>query len=486
MLWIKFIIVVLSILIIVPSAIADAYLPVEDEAYDIFYRLEAEGIIQSGLLTTKPLSYKEVMRLILEAERNSSDKSLFIQKLINTLKDRFKDESKDTKYIKPIELFYSWCLYADSDIQTLYYNNDGESYEKGFNIRSGFISRAELDGVSFYFNPELRYSDSDTDVVIKRGYGVLSSLGIDLILGKDSQWWGPGYHGAILLSNNSEPMTMLKLTNPQPFLLPWIFRYLGLFKFTFFVTRLEKERDIPEPYLWGMRLNFKPNLYLEIGLQRTAILGGKGHSENLNTWWKSFTGKGENVPGVEAGDQRAGFDIKITLPFKSQPLQLYAEAAGEDEAGGLPSKWAYLTGIYLPRILSLERFSIRGEYATTHVEGSPNVWYTHHIYTTGYKYKGRIIGHHMGTDSKDIFLEISYALPEKNAKLSLFYDREEHNLSGKVREKKDEVNMRLYVRPRKDIDIEVVYRYGNIKNMGNIEGEDKEINTIMGMIRYNF
>jgi hypothetical protein len=235
-----------------------------------------------------------------------------------------------------------------------------------------------------------------------------------------------------------------------------------------------------------MRLNFKPHPYLEIGLQRTALLGGKGRSESLSTWWKSFTGKGENIPGVEAGDQRAGFDIKLTLPFKWQPLQVYAEAAGEDEAGGLPYKWAYLAGIYLPRILSFERISLRGEYATTHVEGAPNVWYTHGIYTDGYKYKGRIIGHHMGTDSKDIFLEVSYLIPERNGRISIFYDRQVHNLSETVREKKDEVAVRVDIKLAKDLKVKTSYRYGKIENIGNIPAEDRKINIIIGMISYNF
>lgn len=472
---------------IVPCAMASTYLSVGDEAYDILHRLEAEGVIQSGLLTTKPLSHKEIARLVFEAERNSVDKSLFIQRLVKTLKERFEDEIGDAKFIKPADYLYSKYVYADSDIQTLYYNNDGDHYEKRSNLRAGFSLRAELDWLSLYINPELRYSQDDTDLVMKRGYGVLSFLGLDLQIGKDSQWWGTGYHGSILLSNNPGPMTMLRLTNSQPILLPWIFKYLGPFRFTVFATRLEKERiDAPEPSLWGMRFNFKPIPYLEVGLEKTALLGGKGRSEDLKTWLKSFTGKGENEAGVEAGDQRAGFDLKLTLPLKLQPLQLYAEAAGEDEAGGLPCKWAYLWGIYLPRILSLERIDFRAEYATTHVSGSSNVWYLHHVYTGGYTYKGRIIGHHMGTDSKDIFLELSYLVPEKEGKISIFYDREEHNLSGTTREKKDEVVFAAYFELMKGLELKASYGHGSFKNIGNISGENKNINILTGMINYNF
>jgi len=482
----KSLIIIISILLIVPYAKASTYLPVDDEFYNTLYRLEAEGIIKSGLLTTKPLSLKEVKRLLLEAERNAEGRSPFIQGLIKPLKEKFKDEGDDVRYIKPVDLTYSRYVYADSDIQALYFNNDGDHYERGSNLRAGITSRAELGWLSFYLNPEFRYSEDDSDLVAKRVYGVLSFLGLELTAGKDSQWWGPGYHGGILLSNNPEPLTMLRLTNPQPVLLPWLFRYLGPLRFTVFATRLEKDRDIPEPYLWGMRINFKPHPYVEIGLSRTALLGGKGRSENLKTWWKSFTGKGENETGVEAGDQRAGFDVKLTLPFELQPLQLYAEMAGEDEAGGLPSKWAYLTGIYLPRIFNFEKIEFRAEYATNHVSGSPNAWYRHHIYTSGYTYKDRVIGHHMGTDSKDIFVESSYLIPEKSGRISVSYNREEHNLSGKVREKKDEGFLSINIRLKKGLEVKTSYGYGRVKNIGNIPGKDRKINTIIGMITYTF
>ena len=472
---------------IVPYAMASTYLPVDDEVYDILYRLEAEGIIQSGLLTTKPLSYREVVRLISEAERNAEGRSIFIQNLVKSLKERFKDESDDVKYIKPVDLLYSRYVYADSDIQALYYNNDGDLYEKGSNLRVGFTSRAELGWLSFYINPEFRYSDADSDLIVKRVYGVLNFLGLELTAGKDSQWWGPGNHGAILVSNNAEPMTMLRLTNPQPVILPWIFKYLGPFRFVVFATRLEKERDVPEPYLWGMRVNFKPHPYVEVGLSRTALLGGKGRSESMKTWWRSFTGKGENEIGVQAGDQRAGGDIKLTIPSRLQPLQLYAEADGEDEAGGLPCKWAYLMGLYLPRILNLERIGFRAEYATTHVSGYQDVWYTHGIYgTRAYTYKGRIIGHHMGTDSEDIFLEASYLIPEKDGRISISYDREEHNLSGTVREKKNEANLKVSFKLMKDMGLSASYGYGRIENPGNVSAEDRKINVISSMISYTF
>jgi len=495
------IVIILVCLMIVRPSVASTNVPVGDDTYDVLLRLEAEGIIQSGLLSTGPLSRTEIARLILEAERNSEGKSLFIQRLIQSLKKRFRDERGGTKhmnieYIKPLDRVYAKYIYSDSDPQEVIYNNEGDNYKKGSNARVGLTSRANLGRISFFINPEARYSDSEseTDIIMKRAYGVLSLAGMEIELGKDSQWWGPGRHGSILLSNNPEPMNIIKITNPHPVLLPWIFKYLGPFNFTVFATELSKDRVVPKPYLWGMRFDFKPIPYFEIGLQRTALLGGEGRSEDLKTWWDSFAGIGENpandIAGdpkdIEPGDQRMGCDIKLTLPLKWQPLQIYADAAGEDEAGGLPTKWAYLGGIYLPRIAGLERIGFRAEYANTYLKDLPNVWYNHDIYRTGYRYKGRIIGHHMGTDSRDLFFEVSYLVPEMNGWIKLSYDKEQHSLSSITHPTKVESSASVKFDVGGGMSMEGRYVYGRLKDYEDLPDKDSRINLVSLELSYNF
>lgn len=444
----------------------------DDRIYDILLRLEAEGVIQSSLLSTKPLSRKEASRLVLEAERNAKDRSPFIKHWVETLKRRLEPELKNLEYVKPGDEIYTRYIYSDQVGQELNYNNDGDNYDIGSNFRLGLINRVEFDWFSFYVNPELRFSEDGEELELRKAYGTLNFLGLELEAGKDSQWWGPGNHGSILLSNNAKPLTMLKLTNPHPKLLPWVFSYLGPFRFVFFVTQLEEERAVPEPYLWGLRFNFKPSPYIEIGLQRTALLGGEGRPTNLTTWWNSFTAKDENDPALQAGDQRAGFDIKLTLPFKTQPLQVYLEGAGEDEAGGIPSRWAYLVGLYLPRILTFERLGFKAEYTNTTVqnfwdpEGSPpGIWYRGGPYPSGYRFKGNIIGHHLGPDAQDLFFELSYLLPRLNGEIKVSYHRIIVNPPGGQKSVQDDVSLDVRFDITEDFYIESKYSFGRLKDI---------------------
>ena len=507
------------ILLIASAAGAATYVPLDDDAYDMLARLEAEGVIESGLTSAKPLSRKEMARLAAEAERNSQGKSEFVKSMASHLKERFKDELVGLRFFKPVESFYLRYAYNSSDSQALVYNNDGDRYRRGSNGRAGFDTIAELDWFSFYVSPELRYPDNDTkpfklgagkkadktplvcgsdcdadwtadkgmDFRMKGAYGVVSFLGFDLTVGKDSQWWGPGYHGALLLSNNAEPFTMVRLENPEPVLLPWVLKYLGPFRWTFFVTRLEDDRkDVPEPYLWGMRIDFKPHPYVEIGLQRTAMLCGEGRNCSSGTWWRSFTGSGENVAGKEAGDQKAGFDIKVTMPFRLQPVQIYAEIDGEDESGGLPSRLAYLGGIYLPRILNAEKLGLRIEYATNRLNNKFLQWYDHHIYTSGYTYDERIIGHHMGSNSRDLYAEISYQFTGRGDYVALAYDHEEHGLSKGVRAKKDEASVRVEYNVLKNLKVSAAYGHGRLNNFEGVPGDRKNVDMAAITMVYSF
>jgi hypothetical protein len=60
-------------------------------------------------------------------------------------------------------------------------------------------------------------------------------------------------------------------------------------------------------------------------------------------------------------------------------------------------------------VLSLDRLELWVEYATNYHTDFPGVWYTNHVYTQGYTYNGRIIGHYMGADASDLFLKGRYS-----------------------------------------------------------------------------
>ncbi len=222
--------------------------------------------------------------------------------------------------------------------------------------------------------------------------------------GRFSLWWGPGRHGSLLFTTNAEPLIGVRLRNPRPIAIGWPLRFLGLFQYDLFVARLDGDRPVPHPLLSGIRLALKPASWLELGVSRAFQFGGEGHDQSFGTYLDIFTGKRESVGDTPVGNSLASFDAKIRLPFRLQPIVLYGEAGGEDQSRpGVPSRWAWMGGVFLPSIGPIRKADLRIEYSTTLTHGE-GVWYQHPDYP--HQYRGRILGHPMGTDAQDLFVEV--------------------------------------------------------------------------------
>lgn len=421
--------------------------PLDHWSYDAVDKLIGQGLIDGSMLSTKPISRFEMARHVAEADDKFQLLDLqndIVFEIIERLKKEYRPELATMRvidgepkqnFVKPVERPYIKYVSARSrpDIE----NIRGDQFEKQSNLRGGFISRGQLFNVAaFYIHPEYRWSNelSNQDVKLIEAYGKLASGNLEIEVGKDSLWWGPGYHGSLIMSNNAEPFKMVKLSTPSPVKLPWIFRGLGPFKFVLFLAELEEDRPVPEPKLTGMRINFKPHPAVELGLSRTIIFGGAGRpAYSIGDYWRAFLGSNESLPGERDNDQLAGFDASVLLPINwlmpAKTVKLYVDAIGEDESGGLPSNFGKIFGAKIYDIFEKGKTDLVIEYANNHVSGKPDVFYSHSVYTAGYTYNGRIIGHQMGTDSEDLFIRLTHYL-SSDVILGLQYDRQKSNLSS--------------------------------------------------------
>ena len=309
---------------------------------------------------------------------------------------------------------------------SLIYNNDGIEPKEGLNTYLGFdLEWGAARPISLYLTPLFAMEDGVGAGEFKKAFVKLSFSGLDLDIGKRALWWGQGKHGGLFLTNNAEPLTMVRLTNPDAVVLPWLFRYLGPFRFDTLVSRLEHNRDIPEPWFAGLRFIIKPHRILEIGLTRTFMMGGKGRP-GITLERLFDIAFGENKEGNDdLSNSIAGVDFRFSFPS----LDLYGEWGGEDEAGGLPSGHAYLLGLYVPELAP--GLDFRVEYADLTFTGTPPPWYQHGLYSSGYTYKGRILGHHVGGGGRDLFLEAGIMRRDRH-NVSLKLDYEERGVAIQV------------------------------------------------------
>lgn len=225
------------------------------------------------------------------------------------------------------------------------------------------------------------------------------------------RWWGPGWQGSLILGNNARPIPAFTLERnlTTPFETKWL-RWIGHWDLSVMYGFLEEERNVPNAQFFGLRLDFRPIKNLEIGLSRTAMWCGDGQPCNFDAFMDVlFRGDGGNSNPNQLG----GVDVRWSGKAWRQPYALYMSMIGEDENGYYATDWLGQFGGelwgYSERLGTWRTFlewsdtecdfrlyrSIRGDSGP----GSPGCAYNHSTYTTGYRYKGRAIGHSFDGDS---------------------------------------------------------------------------------------
>jgi hypothetical protein len=304
--------------------------------------------------------------------------------------------------------------------------------------------------------------------------------------GRFSLWWGPGRHGALLFTTNAQPLTGVRIRNPRPILLGSWFRFLGLFQYDLFAARLEKNRPVPHSILSGVRVAVKPNPWLELGVSRALHFGGEGRDESLSTFFDIFRGKSESAENTPEGNSLASFDAKVHLPFRRQPVTFYVEGGGEDQSGsGFPSRWAWMGGIFFPSIGTLKKADLRIEFADN-IDFSPavkGVWYRHSVYP--HIYRGRILGHPMGTDARDLFIEAHYfLLPATYLETNL--DLTERSFPGPAKESSWRWTAAFVGWLTRNLRGEGRLALERVSNDGGISGSDSRDTSVQVSLAYQY
>ncbi len=109
--------------------------------------------------------------------------------------------------------------------------------------------------------------DDDKSVRLDGTYGSMRLGNWLLTAGGLDRWWGPGWDGSLLLSNNARPIPAIALDreSSRPFESKWL-SWIGPWRFSTFMGRMEEHReDRDHPWLFGTRLSFRPFANIKIG-----------------------------------------------------------------------------------------------------------------------------------------------------------------------------------------------------------------------------
>lgn len=472
------------VLLVLPTAALPAgpeiFLRDEPETYVLIDKLEGLGLLPGLMTGDRGLEAREVSLEAVKSEEEGDDP--FVEGMIRFL--QLGGESKwDFRLRAALESSREGRVPPNA--QGLPIPNNG-----GIRV-GGFFRAAPADWMALQARGD--YLAGGEGGPIGRLEETFVRLGwpqATLEAGRFSLWWGPGRHGALLFTTNSEPLTGVRIRNPRPIPLGWPLRFLGLFQYDLFVARLEKGRPIPHSLLSGIRLAIKPAQWLEIGASRAMHFGGEGRSEGLSTYRGILTGQRETEGGTPLGNSLASVDAKVRLSFRAQPIILYVEGGGEDQSRpGVPSRWAWLGGIFFPSIGTLNKADFRIEVADNYdfSPGVRGVWYRHGASNEGYahRYRGQILGHHMGTDARDLFLEAHYFLLSSSY-LEMNLDLTERFFPGPERENTKRIGIAFVGWLTRNLRGEGRLAFERVSNEGGTTGNDSRDASIQVSLAYQY
>jgi hypothetical protein len=451
----------------------EIFLLEEPETYLIIDKLEGLGIMPALMTGTRGLEAREVSR---EAEAVEGTGDPVVDGMVRFLRLGYETEFD-------LRLRVGLENSGDGHVPP---NAQGWPVAEDGGVRAGGFFRVfPADWISLQARGEILMDFSGNnkgrveETSVRLGWPQAT-----LEAGVFSLWWGPGRHGSLLFTTNAEPLIGVRLRNPRPILLGGWFRFLGLFQYDFFMSRLDDDdRPVSDPLLSGLRLAIKPTPWLELGASRAMQFGGDGRSESLSTFFDLLLGRSESSGNTPEGNSLASLDAKIRIPFRAQPVVIYAEFGGEDQSGsGVPSRWAGTGGIFLPSIGQFKKADLRIEYGDifTSKEG---VWYQHPEYP--HRYKGLPLGHHMDTDARDIFLEAHYfLLPSSYLETNVDFTR--RDFPGPEREETWRVTGGIVAWLTPFLRGEGRLAYEEVSNEGGISGSDSRDVTIQVEISYNY
>jgi hypothetical protein len=449
-----------------PADMGSSYVPLDSWVYPAMERLAAMGFIRSAFLGLRPWSRMECVRLLGEVNQRiqdaePDDNTERAAKIYSALVQEFTEEAERTNGAPNIgiavdSLYSRFTQISGQPLRdSLHFaqtivNDYGRPYGQGFNNVSGFSSHAEAGPFTFYVRGEYQHAPSIPALPLSarqviqsvdglpfpppgtptspvnrfdllEGYVGLQLSNWQITFGKQAFWWGEDESGAMLLSNNAEPVVMLQINRIKPFRLPSVLGVLGPIRASYFVGRLSGYHWLfgvnsgfvgswtqslqNQPFITGEKLSLKPSDNLELGFSVTSLSGGFGVPFTLHKIVQASFFGGNGAPGTpdDPGDRRGGFDFAYRVPKLRDWLTFYGDAFTDDQANPWLAwnKAALTSGLYLSHFPKIPKLDLRVEGLYTDPPGATptqqfGFFYTNNRFKSGYTNEGNIIGSWVG------------------------------------------------------------------------------------------
>ena len=438
-----------------------------DPVYRDIDKLVAHGLVTKIIMGQRPFSRREIARITREAmsrlhllEEPLADSSLtpdkkahlqadldYVTHILKRLKRDYREEliqlgalEGETRWysVHPLEKVELDTTVTNSLPRGFPPNGLGEldavlnpliQYRQGRNLVDGGYLYLETshwlratDYLAFYARPRFQLAigrdgqSDDNKAYVQNLYMKILAKNVDIEFGRDQLVWGQGLRSGLLLSDNPRGLDMAKLSNDEPFFFPWVFKYLGAQKLSFFYADLGPEQFFPHSYLTGFKWSLQPVSFFELGFSNAVISGGEGappgsfgeRVTDVFPFVQLFTGSQKQID-----NKMGGVDFRFRIP-PARGVELYLEMIFDDTPGSSLKKFfvddvGYLGGIYVPRLSHTGSVDLRLEYHRTGIR-----YYRHHQFQSGWSLNRFILGDDLGPDAQGVYATVNWDLNREN------------------------------------------------------------------------
>jgi len=459
-----------------PAYMGSPYVPLDSWIYPALERLAALGYVRTAILGMRPWTRLECARQVNEAGEQQADAPPEVQELYDALAQEFALEfqlmSGEQNLHAQVESVYARStvisgkpLTDNQHFGETVLNDYGRPFQEGFNSVAGtsgwttagpFViyargeyqsapSAPSLSPAALSFisnadalppNPPAMPIEAISRFRLLDAYVGMNLANWQISFGRQSLWWGPGEEGAMLFTNNAEPLNkMFRINRVSPFRLPSVLGLFGDIRMEFFLGQVAGQQFIDnstlegvlnprligqygkslalQPFLSGGKISFKFTPNFEVSASKTTLYGGQQNPLTLKTLLQSTFGV--HVNGSSLGDGRAALDFSYRVPKLRDWLSFYGDAFQEDEISPVnrPYKAAFQSGLYLARFPRIPKIDLRIEGGTTSPINFPTCngcYYTNSQYLNGYTNNGELMGTWLGRAAQGESVRSTYWL----------------------------------------------------------------------------
>jgi len=438
-----------------------------DSAYRDIDKLVANGLVDKIIVGQRPYSRKEIARITAEAmlhlprlQDPLNDPNLspgkkqklqtrldYVQEVLSRLQDDYREElvqmgalpgEKEWYSLHPIEKADLGIVMSNSLPRTVPSNGLGSAdavinpllqYRQGRHIIDGSTLSLETthwiratDYFALMIHPRFQVGigrdgqSNDSNAYVQNLYGKFYVKNFELEVGRDNLIFGQGLNSGLMLSNNPNGLDMAKISSDSPFLFPWVFKYLGENKMTFFYADLGADQNFPHPYLVGYKWSLQPVSFFEIGASLQVQSGGQGSPQ------ASF---GQRVGDIfpiahfffgsqdQIGNKLGGVDFRFRIP-PARGMEFYLEAIFDDthsqnSHAQFIDDAGYIGGLYFPRLNNAGQVDLRLEYHRTGLR-----YYEHSQFTSGMTLDKFFLGDDLGPNAQGAYLTSNWDVDSHN------------------------------------------------------------------------